>query len=75
MIDLRGVFDVGHVRRLVAVAETHQRLVRPGIVVEDRNFDDARLERGMVCRAAAASIPLISRSRSSGLMTSGSNLI
>ena len=42
MVDLGGIFDVGHLRRLVAVAEAHQGLARPGIVVEHGNLDDAR---------------------------------
>ena len=45
VVDARRVFDVGRVRVLVALAEAHQRLVRPRVAVEDRDLDDARLER------------------------------
>ena len=31
---------------LMTLAKAHQRLVRPGIVVEDRDLDDARLHDG-----------------------------
>ena len=41
MVDGRGIFDVGLIGRLVPIAEAHQRLTRPGIIVEHRNFDDA----------------------------------
>ena len=41
-VDARGVLEVGPARVLVPLAKAHQRLVRPGIVVVDRNLDDAR---------------------------------
>ena len=44
VVDARGVFDVGALRVLVALAEAHQGLVGPGIVVEDRDLDDAGLQ-------------------------------
>jgi hypothetical protein len=47
VIDFGGVFDIGHVRCLMAIAKPHQRFVRPGIVVEHGDLDNARLERGM----------------------------
>ncbi len=39
-VDAGRVFEVGHGRVLVAFTETHQRLVRPWILVEDRDFHD-----------------------------------
>ena len=45
-VDPRRVLQVGAVRVLVALAKAHQRLVRPGVVVEDRDLDDPRLQDG-----------------------------
>jgi hypothetical protein len=42
-VDPRGIFQVGTVRVLMAFAKAHQRLARPGIVVEDRDLDDPGL--------------------------------
>ncbi|MCY1293386.1 hypothetical protein D9M70_426450 [compost metagenome] len=46
-VDARGVLDVGARRVLVALAKTHQRLVRPRIAIEDRDLDDARANDGL----------------------------
>jgi len=35
-VDAGRVFEIGAVRILMALAEAHHRLVRPGIVVEHR---------------------------------------
>lgn len=40
MVDARRVFEVGAVGILMALAEAHQRLVGPGIVVKHRDLDD-----------------------------------
>src|SRR5208282_1611884 len=40
-IDSCGILDVCALRVLMALAEPHQRLARPWIVVEHRNFHDA----------------------------------
>ena len=40
IIDAGGVVEIGPARILVPFAEAHQRLVRPGIVVEYRDLDD-----------------------------------
>ena len=48
VVDPRRVLEVGGVGVLVAVAEPHQRLVRPRVVVEHRDLDDARLELEVV---------------------------
>ena len=47
-VDPRRVLEVRRVGVLVAVAEAHQRLVRPGVVVEHRDLDDARLQLEVV---------------------------
>ena len=47
MVDRSGVLDIRLVGRLVPIAKPHQGLVRPGIVVQHGNLDDARLEQGM----------------------------
>src|SRR3546814_3320659 len=48
----RSVLEIGAARILMPLAETHQSLVRPRIIVEDRNLHDARLQHrnGFVCR-------------------------
>ena len=43
-VDARGVFQIGGCRVLVPLAKAHQRLVRPRVVVVDRDFDDARVQ-------------------------------
>lgn len=43
-IDACGVFQVGAAGVLVTVAKTHQRFVRPRVVVQHRDFDDARVQ-------------------------------
>src|SRR3546814_998394 len=40
----RSVLEIGAARILMPLAETHQSLVRPRIIVEDRNLHDARLQ-------------------------------
>ena len=40
VVDPRGIFEIGGLRVLVPLAKTHQRLVRPGILIEHRDFDD-----------------------------------
>ena len=73
---MRAVYSMSvDVGILMALAKPHQRLMRPGIVVKHGDLDDARLERGMSAFAAAASDRLQLRQQSSGLITSGSNLI
>ena len=47
IVDARCVLDVGRCRVLMALAKAHQRFVRPRIIVEDRDLDDPRLERGL----------------------------
>ncbi len=59
----------------MALAEAHQRLVRPGIVVKHRDLDDPRRRCTGSALSAAASSRFSSASMSSGLITSGSNLI
>ena len=44
IVDARGVFEIGAVGILVALAEAHQRLVGPGIIVEHGDLDDPRLD-------------------------------
>jgi len=55
-------------------AKTQQGLMRPGILVEDWYLDDTGLDDRLGHRAAL-SIASTSRNISSGLITSGSNLI
>ena len=43
-VALGGELDVGLVRRLMAVAEAHERRVRPLVLEEDRDLDHARRE-------------------------------
>ena len=43
-VDACGVFQIGGCRVLVPLAKAHQRLVRPRVVVVDRDFDDARVQ-------------------------------
>ena len=45
-VDASRVFDVGRVRVLVAFPEPHQRFMRPGVLVVDRNFNDPCVELG-----------------------------
>ena len=40
IVDACCVFEIGAVGILMALAEAHQRLVRPGIVVKHRDLDD-----------------------------------
>ena len=54
-------------RRLMPVAEAHQRLVRPGIVVEDGNLDDAGRELGSARAGLAPRAPCISAMQIVGL--------
>ena len=75
IVDARRIFDVGRLRILMALAEAHQRLMRPGIVVIDRDLDDARLDDGLGLRRPRFSSAFSSASMSAGLITSGSNLI
>ena len=72
---MRAAYSMSvHFGILMALAEAHQRLARPGIVIEDRYLDDARLDHrlgllgGRFDRFSSASM-------SSGLIRSGSNLI
>jgi hypothetical protein len=58
----------------VALAEPHQRLVRPRVLVIDRDFDDPR-RRGWLGAPRLAFEPLQFGIMSSGLITSGLNLI
>lgn len=48
-VDACRVFEIGAVRILMAFAETHQGLVRPGIIVEHGDFDDPRLDDRCGC--------------------------
>ena len=51
VVDPGGVVEIGGARVLVAVAKPHQRLVRPGVVVVDRELEDPRLDhRGRLRR-------------------------
>ena len=52
-IDPRRIIQIGSVGVLVALAKTHQGLVRPGILIINRDFDDAGDEAfpGMLGRA------------------------
>lgn len=43
-VDARGVFEISPIWILMPLAEAHQGLVRPGIVVEHGDFDDPRLD-------------------------------
>lgn len=43
-VDLCRIIEIGTFRLLMTFAEAHQRLVSPGIAVEDRNFDDPGLD-------------------------------
>lgn len=49
-VDACGVFQIGGCRVLVPLAKAHQRLVRPRVVVVDRDFDDARVQAEVGCR-------------------------
>jgi hypothetical protein len=44
VVHARGVLEVGRLGVLVPLAEAHEGLARPGVVVEDRDLDDARVE-------------------------------
>ena len=44
-IDAGGIFEVGAGRVLVPLTKAHERFVRPGIVVVDRNLEDPRGQR------------------------------
>src|SRR3954453_14705888 len=47
IVDARGIFDVGALRVLMALAKAHQRLASPRVIVIHRNLDDPRLEDGI----------------------------
>jgi len=43
-VDPRRIFQVGAAGVLMAIAKAHQGFVGPGVVVEHRDFDDARVQ-------------------------------
>jgi hypothetical protein len=55
-VDARRILDIGRIRVLVALAEPHQRLVGPRVLVIDRDLDDPGLRGGSALSAVSSSL-------------------